>query len=209
MMEDAHKKAKRASMPIANNILMMMASVAVLTVQCFLHKVDEWEGLPACDRTWRAWKVAFRLAHLKRQLQLQVLGGGKPLGGAYSMLPVPTTNINQLGAALNNLALTASNNTTVSPPTADSNQLDPCGIIHHTHCGQQEACRHDGHGKGGLYSGGNAGKARDGASQQRALPPQLLLDPCPLVQPEPHECNLWQQSHGAQGQCNNRQHNGQ
>jgi len=73
MMEDAQKKAKRAGMPIADVELVMMASVAVLATQHFPHEVDDWEGLPVIDCTWRAWKVAFRLAHIKRQRQLQVL----------------------------------------------------------------------------------------------------------------------------------------
>jgi hypothetical protein len=76
MMEDAQKKAKRAGMPIAVAELVMIASAAVHAAQHFPRKVDDWEGLPAADRTWRAWKVAFRLAHLKRQRQLQASGGG-------------------------------------------------------------------------------------------------------------------------------------
>ena len=76
MMEDAQKKAKRADMPIADIKLVMMASAAVLAAQHFPCEVDEWEGFPAIDCTWRVWKVAFRLAHLKRQHQLQASGGG-------------------------------------------------------------------------------------------------------------------------------------
>jgi hypothetical protein len=70
MMEDAQKKAKRAGMPIAGVKLVMMASVAVLAAQHFPRKVDGWEDLPAASCTWQAWKVAFCLAHLKRQRQL-------------------------------------------------------------------------------------------------------------------------------------------
>ncbi len=68
MMEDG--------MPIADVKLVMMALAAVLTAQHFPHKVDDWEGLPAIDRTWRAWKVTFHLAHLQRQRQMQASGGG-------------------------------------------------------------------------------------------------------------------------------------
>jgi hypothetical protein len=78
MMEDAQKKVKRAGMPIADVELVMMALAAVLAAQHFPREVDDWEGLPAVDRTWQAWKVAFRLAHLKRQHQLQGAGGGEP-----------------------------------------------------------------------------------------------------------------------------------
>jgi len=75
MMEDAQKKAKRVGMPITNVELVMMALVAVLAAQHFLCEVDDWEGLPVVHRTWRAWKIAFRLAHLKHQHQLQAPGG--------------------------------------------------------------------------------------------------------------------------------------
>ena len=113
MMEDAQKKAKRAGMPIADVELVMMASAAVLAAQHFPREVDDWEGLPAVDRTWRAWKVAFRLAHLKRQRQLQASGGGEPLRGANAVLPTPAVTIDRLGTALDNLALAAANDTTV------------------------------------------------------------------------------------------------
>ncbi len=49
-------------MPIADVDLVMMASAAVLAAQHFPHKVTDWEGRPAIDRTWRAWKVEFRQA---------------------------------------------------------------------------------------------------------------------------------------------------
>jgi hypothetical protein len=90
-----------------------MASAAVLAAQHFPREVDDWEGLPAVDRTWRAWKVAFRLAHLKRQRQLQASGGGEPLRGANAVLPTPAVTIDRLGTALDNLALAAANDTTV------------------------------------------------------------------------------------------------
>jgi len=52
MMENVQKKAKRAGMPIADVELVMMAFAAVLVAQHFPRKVDDWEGLPAVDRTW-------------------------------------------------------------------------------------------------------------------------------------------------------------
>jgi len=113
MMEDAQKKVKRAGMPIADVELVMMASAAVLAAQHFPCEVDDWEGLPAINRTWRAWKVAFHLAHLKHQRQLQAAGGGEQLHGANSVLPAPAVTIDRLGTALDNLALAATNDTTV------------------------------------------------------------------------------------------------
>jgi hypothetical protein len=113
MMEDAQKKAKRAGMPIAIVELVMMALAAVLAAQHCPHEVNNWEGLPAGSRTWQAWKVAFCLAHLKRQCQLQALGDGQPLGGAHTVIPTAAPTIDRVGEALENLALAALNDTTV------------------------------------------------------------------------------------------------
>ena len=57
--------------------------------------------------------MAFRLAHLKRQCQLQASGGGEPVGWAHSVLPAPAVSIDHLGTALDNLALAVANDTTV------------------------------------------------------------------------------------------------
>jgi hypothetical protein len=54
MMEDAQKKAKQAGMSITDFELVMMASAAVLAAQNSPQQVDDWEGIPTIDRTWRA-----------------------------------------------------------------------------------------------------------------------------------------------------------
>ncbi len=113
MMEDAQKKAKRACMPIANVELVMMGLAAVLAAQHFPQEVDDWKVLPAIDCTWRAWKSAFHLAHLKHQSQPQASGGGGPLGSAHAVVPAPAASIDHLGAALDHLALAAADNTTI------------------------------------------------------------------------------------------------
>jgi hypothetical protein len=100
-------------MPIADVKLVMMASAAVLAAQHFPPEVDNWEGLLAAPCTWQAWKVAFHLAHLKRQHQLQALGGGKPLNSAHVVIPTAGPTIDRIGKALENLALAALNDTTV------------------------------------------------------------------------------------------------
>ncbi len=108
-------------MPIADVKLVMMALVAVFAAQHFPCEVDNWEGLPAGSCTWQAWKVAFRLAHLKRQRQLQALGGGKPLGGAHAVIPTAPPTIDLISKALKSLALVASNDTTIHQQLPDSN----------------------------------------------------------------------------------------
>jgi hypothetical protein len=113
MTEDAQKKAKWAGMPIPNIELVMMSLVAVLAAQHFPREVDDWEGLPAASHTWQAWKVAFCLAHLNPQCQLQALGGGKPLGGAHAVIPTAAPTIDRISKALENLTLAALNDTTI------------------------------------------------------------------------------------------------
>jgi hypothetical protein len=108
-------------MPIADVKLVMMASAAVLAAQHFPQEVDNWEGLPAINRTWRVWKVAFRLAQIKHQCQLQASGGGGPMGSAQAVLPTPAATIDRLGTVLNNLALAAANDTTVLQQLTASN----------------------------------------------------------------------------------------
>jgi hypothetical protein len=113
MMEGAQKKAMWAGMPIADIELVIMALAAVLAAQHFPRVVVDWEGLLPKAYTWQAWKVVFRLAHLKRQHQLQASEGGKPLSRADAVIPESTPTIHPIGAALKNLALAASNDTTV------------------------------------------------------------------------------------------------
>ena len=101
-------------MPIADIELVMMASAAVLAALHFPRKVDDWEGLPAANRTWTAWNTAFCLAHLKRQRQILASGGGEPLGGANGVLPASLPPVmGRLESALDNLALAATNDKAV------------------------------------------------------------------------------------------------
>jgi hypothetical protein len=108
-------------MPIADVELVMMALATILAAEHFLQEVDDWEGLLAISRTWRAWKVAFCLAHLKRQRQLQASGVGGPLGSTHAVTPSPAATIDQLGTALDNLALAAAKDTTVLQQLTASN----------------------------------------------------------------------------------------
>ncbi len=67
--------------------------------------------------------MAFCLAHLMRQHQLQASGGGKPFGRAHAVIPTATPIINRIGAALKNLALVALNDTAVLRQLTAANLL--------------------------------------------------------------------------------------
>jgi hypothetical protein len=154
MMEDAPKKAKRAGMPIADVELVMMALAAVLAAQHFLQEVEDWEGLPAINRRWRAWKVAFCLAHLKRQHQLQASGVGGPLDSPHAVTPAPATagdSPQQLGPC--------SGQQHHSSPAIDGIKLGSFLFGHHAQCSQQKTCGGACQSKTNQPPGSNAGSS--------------------------------------------------
>jgi hypothetical protein len=171
MMEDAQKKAKRAGIPIAGIELMMMALVAVLATQHYPCEVDDWEGHASSARTWAAWKIAFHLTHIKRQCQLQALGGG-PLGGAGSVLPATDSSIDRLKSALNNLALAAKQHSRSA--AADSCQPSPHGHSYRSNGHQQEIGGDSGKGQ---TIGTTHWSSKSSTCSKLAVPRQLLLDP--------------------------------
>ena len=89
MMEDAQKKAKQAGMPIANVELVMMASAAVLAAQHFPHEVTDWEGRSTISRTWRAWKVGSRQAHIRCANYKRLGAANRSVGLTRSSPPQP------------------------------------------------------------------------------------------------------------------------
>jgi hypothetical protein len=115
-------------MPIVDIKLVMMALAAVLAAQHFPREVNDWEGLLAASQTWSAWKLAFLLAHLKRQHQLQALGDGEPLGGAHAVIPTAAPTMDRIGKALKNLALAALKDTTVLQELTAAN-LVPTALV--------------------------------------------------------------------------------
>jgi hypothetical protein len=204
MMEDVQKKAKQAGMPITVVKLVMMALAAVLAAQHFLQEVDDLDGLPAINGTWRAWKAAFCLANLKRQRQLQVSGVGGPLGSAHAVLPTPAATIDWLGIVLNNLALAVANNTIVLQQLAASNLALSTLVTTLTAANKKLA---EALAKAKLTSP-PAATPEASVVYQHTFPQQLLLDAWPSMQPASHKHDLRQQSHGSQRHSICLQHNG-
>jgi hypothetical protein len=174
-------------MPIADVELVMMASAAVLAAQHFPHEVDDWEGLPAVDRTWRAWKVAFCLTHLKRQRQLHASGGGEPLGGAHSVLPAPAASIDRLGTALDNLALAAANDTTVLQQLTAANLALTTSNATLTAANKKLS---EALAKVPTTTPRTSGTPGTPWGSQQTVSWELLLDSWPSYQPASHECNV-------------------
>ena len=113
MLKDALKNVKQAGMPIADVELVMVASAALPAAQHFPCKVDNWKGISLANRMWPAWKTAFCLADPKGQRRILVAKRGELLGGAHGVTPALGPVLGKVEAALDNLALAATNDTTI------------------------------------------------------------------------------------------------
>jgi hypothetical protein len=145
LLEDAQRKAARASLPVTDQSLVMLASTALLAADTFPRTTEHWEELPQADKTWPAWKAAYLQAHQKRANRLRATGGADNLGranqatfgifdpgasGIHLRNNAPGAQANQaanfLGSidnALDNLASAAANNKAVLEQLVTTNSF--------------------------------------------------------------------------------------
>ena len=93
----------------------------MLTSERFPRANDAWEDREEPDKTWVAWKIAYKQAHAKARVKGQVHGGNTKFRAANSaarpedQLPLDTqhegasANINTLEGYFTNLAVAATN----------------------------------------------------------------------------------------------------
>jgi hypothetical protein len=67
MLEEAQRKLARANLPMSDDQLLAIASTLVLASDHFPRPTDEWEARPRATKTWPAWKLHYRAAHLARK----------------------------------------------------------------------------------------------------------------------------------------------
>jgi hypothetical protein len=84
LLEDTQRKAARASLPITDQTLTILASTALLATVTFPHTTELWEELDPADMTWAARKTAYLAAHKKRDNCLRAAGGADYQGQANS-----------------------------------------------------------------------------------------------------------------------------
>ena len=65
MLKDAQRQAGRAGRAISDETLLIFASLAMLTSKRFPRENDAWEDRAEVDKTWAAWKLAYKQAHAK------------------------------------------------------------------------------------------------------------------------------------------------
>ena len=59
-LEEAQRKSVRASLPIDDKWLAAIATSSLLAVDRFPKQRTDWDSLPRANKTWTAWKTAFR-----------------------------------------------------------------------------------------------------------------------------------------------------
>ena len=87
MLEDAQRQAGRAGRAISNETLLLFASTAMLTSERFPGANDAWEDRAEVDKTWAAWKLAYKQAHAKARVKAQAHGGSTKFGAENSAAP--------------------------------------------------------------------------------------------------------------------------
>ena len=121
MLEDAQQQAGRAGRAISDDTLLLFASMAMLTSERFPRANDAWEDRAEPDKTWAAWKFAYKQAHAKARVKAQARRGNTKFGLENSAAPpeaqIPLDaqhegageNINSLEGYFTNLAAAATN----------------------------------------------------------------------------------------------------
>ena len=84
MLEDAQRQAGQAGRAISDETLLLFASTAMLTSERFPRANDDWEDRAELDKTWAAWKLAYKQAHAKARVKAQAHEGSTKFGAANS-----------------------------------------------------------------------------------------------------------------------------
>ena len=87
MLKDAQRQAGRPGRAISDETLLLFASTAMLTSERFPRANDAWEDRAETDKTWAAWKLAYKQAHAKARVKAHAHGGNTKFGAANSAAP--------------------------------------------------------------------------------------------------------------------------
>ena len=73
-MEELQKKSLRAELPIADEMLLAIATKAVLASDRYPRTTDVWEEMLSQDKSWSEWKDTYTKADNARERRLQAAG---------------------------------------------------------------------------------------------------------------------------------------
>jgi hypothetical protein len=113
-LEDSHDKAERAGAPISDNMLVIIATKAMLTSEPYPWANEDWEEFHAVDKTWPAWKKLYRAAAKKAAIKANASGGRDQFRAAHAATEMQSEDMNPpMGSAMegyfDNLAAAAMN----------------------------------------------------------------------------------------------------
>ena len=92
-LETGQKKALRAKFPISDDMLVAIATKAVLADDAYPRTTEVWEELDDGDKTWLEWKDAYINAFDSRERRLQAAGEqGGNFGSANAATALPATS---------------------------------------------------------------------------------------------------------------------
>ena len=84
MLEDAQRQAGWAGRTISDETLLLFSSTAILTSERFPRANNDWEDQAELDKTWAAWKLAYKQAHAMVRVKAQAHEGSTNFGAANS-----------------------------------------------------------------------------------------------------------------------------
>ena len=85
-LEDAQRNSVRASLPIDDKWLAAIATGLLLSAGSFPKQRPDWDRLPRANKTWVAWKTAFRAHQITLGREKRATGErGEVLGSATAL----------------------------------------------------------------------------------------------------------------------------
>ena len=95
---------------MSDEVILATAFSQVFKSMHFLETTREWERLPATSKTWVAWQVKYREAHIKQKRLLQAnLGGFGGAANSVSEAAIGHYFANMANAAANAATIAAAN----------------------------------------------------------------------------------------------------
>ena len=100
-LEDGKNKAEREEAPISNNMLVIIATKAMLTTEQYPRANETWEELDVDEKTWPAWKKLYRAAAKKAAIKATAARGRDQFGAANAATESQSEDMNpHMGAAM-------------------------------------------------------------------------------------------------------------
>ena len=87
-IEEAQQKSIRASLPINDKWLAAIATGSLLAASSFPKQHPDWDSLPRANKTWMAWKTAFRAHQLTLKCEQRATGERGNVFGSASAATV-------------------------------------------------------------------------------------------------------------------------